>query len=104
MSRCGLSRLVGHEVAAVERAAGADTIRQRRRRTHRQRTAHAVARRADLFLLVDCRLAVEPRYESLGVGHVGLGGKSPASFISASRVAGSWKFGFSGAVGAFCTR
>ena len=63
-------RLVGHEAAAVERCARADAIRKRRRRAHGDRAAHAIAGRADLALLVDGGLAVEPGDERLRIGHV----------------------------------
>src|SRR5690606_28094255 len=42
-----------HETAAVERAACADTLGHRGRGAHHDRTAHAVADRADLTVLVD---------------------------------------------------
>jgi hypothetical protein len=43
----------------VERRAGADPRRQRRRGAHDQRAAHAIALHADLLRLVDLRLRVE---------------------------------------------
>jgi hypothetical protein len=56
-------RVVGDEAAAVERRAGANARRLRRRRPHDERAAHAVALRPDLLGLVHLRLLIEPRDE-----------------------------------------
>ena len=54
----------------MERGDGAHAIRHGRRGAERDRTAHAVALRADLAVLRDGRLLVEPRDERLRIGHV----------------------------------
>src|SRR3954470_3594977 len=53
-------RIVGDEAAAVERRAGANTIRLRRGGPYDQRAAHAVSLRPDLLRLVHLRLLIEP--------------------------------------------
>jgi hypothetical protein len=58
-------RLVGDETTAVERRACADAIGNRRGGLDDQRTAHAVALRADLLRFVDLRLRIQER----DVGH-----------------------------------
>ena len=55
-SRCGLSGC-RHQSAAVERCARPDAIGHRRRRSHDQRAAHAVALRADLLRPFTCGCA-----------------------------------------------
>src|SRR5687768_2516314 len=64
-------RLVRHQSTTMKRCTRANTIRNRGSSSHRERSAHAVAHRAHLALLVDGRLLVEPGNESF---RVALGG------------------------------
>src|SRR5688572_32419923 len=63
-------RVLRYETAAVERGRGADALCDRGSRAHRDRAAHAVARRADLAALVDLRLLIEPGDERFRVADV----------------------------------
>ena len=54
----------------MERRDRADAIGNRRCRAERHRAAHAVALRADLAVLRDRRLLIQPRDERFRIGHV----------------------------------
>ena len=60
-------RFVGHQTAAVKGGSRADAIGKRRRRAHRDRSAHAVTHGPHPALAVDGGLAVEPGDECPGI-------------------------------------